>query len=311
VIADKFVDLYARNSGLRDKLIAERDVVLTYALRALVDEGVMDHLAFKGGTCLRKLVFGSAGRFSEDLDFTIDSAEPDDDVLMRLVETFNREHFGITFTLDEYYKTDDDTSFGGDVLYRHSWNDAGRFRLQVRLRERPTLVATERPMQHQGYFDRLEFPMFNVRSLETIEMIAEKVRAAFQRAKVRDLYDLHRFATTPFDGDLLRSLVVLKLWQVRDPFVPDALFEKLRSGKYDWADLQRLLRTADRVEPEALVTTVERRFGVLRHLTELEQAVVADARRARSPGLAERLRAEIRQRARGGDGQEAGSSPKR
>jgi hypothetical protein len=29
VIADKFVDLYARNAGLRDKLVAERDVVLT------------------------------------------------------------------------------------------------------------------------------------------------------------------------------------------------------------------------------------------------------------------------------------------
>jgi len=39
MIADKFVDLYARNSGLRDKLIAERDVVLTYALRALADDG--------------------------------------------------------------------------------------------------------------------------------------------------------------------------------------------------------------------------------------------------------------------------------
>jgi predicted nucleotidyltransferase component of viral defense system len=66
VIEDKFVDLYARNSGLRDKLVAERDVVLTYALRVLLDTGVMDHLAFKGGTCLRKLIFGSAGRFSED-----------------------------------------------------------------------------------------------------------------------------------------------------------------------------------------------------------------------------------------------------
>jgi predicted nucleotidyltransferase component of viral defense system len=297
MIADKFVDLYARNSGLRDKLIAERDVVLTYALRALVDDGVMNHLAFKGGTCLRKLVFGSAGRFSEDLDFTMDSAEPDDDVLMRIVEVFNREHFGITFTFDEYYKTDDNTSFGGDVLYRHSWNDAGRFRLQVSLRERPTLPATARPMQHQAYFDRLEFPMFDVRALEAIEMIAEKVRAAFQRTKVRDLYDLHRFATKPFDGELLRALVVLKLWQVRDPFVPDALFEKLRSGKYDWADLQRLLRTADRVEPHELITTVERRFDVLRHLTELERAAIADARRARSPEVVERLRAEIRQRA--------------
>ena len=75
MIAEKFVDLYARNSGLRDKLIAERDVVLTYALRALVDDGVMNHLAFKGGTCLRKLVFGSAGRFSEDTSFGGDVRE--------------------------------------------------------------------------------------------------------------------------------------------------------------------------------------------------------------------------------------------
>jgi hypothetical protein len=36
VIEDKFVDLYARNSGLRDKLVAERDVVLTYALQQQV-----------------------------------------------------------------------------------------------------------------------------------------------------------------------------------------------------------------------------------------------------------------------------------
>jgi len=127
VIEDKFVDLYARNSGLRDKLVAERDVVLTYALRVLLDTGVMDHLAFKGGTCLRKLIFGSAGRFSEDLDFTLDSDQPDDDVLMELVEAFNAEHHGITFTFDEYYKTDDDTSFGGDILYRHAWNDTDRF----------------------------------------------------------------------------------------------------------------------------------------------------------------------------------------
>ena len=43
MIEDKFVDLYAHNSGLRDKLVAERDVVLTYALRGLIDDGVMDH----------------------------------------------------------------------------------------------------------------------------------------------------------------------------------------------------------------------------------------------------------------------------
>ena len=190
MIEDKFVDLYAHNSGLRDKLVAERDVVLTYALRGLTDEGVMAHLAFKGGTCLRKMIFGSAGRFSEDLDFTLDTERAEDDVLLELVGSLNREHYGITFALDQYYKTDRDTSFGGDVMYRHAWNDAGRFRLQVSLRERPTLPAVQMAMQHQAYFNHLEIDLFKVRSLQVIEMIAEKVRATYQRAKVRDLYEL-------------------------------------------------------------------------------------------------------------------------
>jgi predicted nucleotidyltransferase component of viral defense system len=295
LIEDKFVDLYARNSGLRDKLVAERDVVLTYALRALFDAGVMDHLAFKGGTCLRKLIFGSAGRFSEDLDFTLDTDRPDDDVLTDMVEVFNGEHHGITFTFHEYYKTTDDTSFGGDVLYQHVWNNAGRFRLQVSLRERPTLPVVPKTLQHQGYFAHLEFELFGVRSLEAVEMIAEKVRAAFQRIKVRDLYDLHCFATTPFNGELLRRLVVLKLWQARDPFNPEAFFERLRSGEYDWTDIERLVRASERIDPIDIISSVEKRFAVLLRLTELEQQVVADASQGWNRPLAERLRAEIRE----------------
>ena len=301
MIEDKFVDLYARNSGLRDKLIAERDVVLTYALRGLSDASVMDQLAFKGGSCLRKMVFGSTGRFSEDLDFTLDSDRPEDDVLLQLVETFNREHYGITFTFEEYYKTVDDTSFGGDVLYHHAWNDSGRFRLQVSLRERPTLPVTLMAMKHQAYFSHLEFELFDVRSLEPVEMFAEKVRAAFQRAKLRDLYDLYRFATTPFDGELLRRLVVLKLWQVRDPFDPYAFFDNVRGGNYDWDDLRRLIRASERIEPADILTAVETRFAILWRLSELEHQVIADSKSGWNNLLAGRLRAEICERfTRGG-----------
>lgn len=293
MIADKFVDLYARNSGLRDKLVAERDVVLTYALRALHDADVASHLAFKGGTCLRKIVFGSAGPFSEDLDFTLDTDEADDDVLVRLVEVFNRAHHGIAFTFGEYYKSEGDTSFGGEVLYRHAWNSAGRFRLQVTLRERPTLPVALRLMKPQAYFPHLEFEPFEVRCLDLTEMLAEKVRATFQRTKVRDLYDLHRFGTTPFYGEVLRRLAVLKLWQVRAPFDPDALFERIRGGDYEWDDLRRLIRATDRVEVAEILAGIESRFGALRNLSDLERQVVADARSGRNEHLAERLRAEI------------------
>lgn len=294
MIADKFVDLYARNSGLRDKLVAERDVVLTYALHALHEAGALAHLAFKGGTCLRKTVFGSTGRFSEDLDFTLDSDEPEDDVLMHLLDVLNREHHGVGFSFEEPYKTEADTSFGGEVLYRHAWNSAGRFRLQVSLRERPTLPVSPRPMKPQPYFAHLEFEPFDIRSLEVVEMTAEKVRAAFQRAKVRDLYDLHRFATTPFDGELVRRLAVLKLWQVRDPFDPDAFFERIRGSQYDWEDLHRLVRSAERVEAAEILAGIESRFGSLRGLSDVERQLVRDARGGRNEPLAERLRAEIR-----------------
>jgi len=151
-------------------------------------------------------------------------------------------------------------------------------------------------MQHQGYFNHLEFKLFHVRALETIEMLAEKVRAAFQRVKVRDLYDLHRFAATPFDGELLRRLAVLKLWQTRDPFDPVVFFQKLRGGDYDWADIERLIRASERIEPAQIISTVESRFDVIRQLTELEHQVIADARSGWNEPLAERLRAEIRRR---------------
>jgi hypothetical protein len=124
-------------------------------------------------------------------------------------------------------------------------------------------------------------------------MIAEKIRAACQRAKVRDLYDLHRFSAMPYDGQLLRRLAVLKLWQVRDPFDPDAFFTKLRTGIYDWDDIRRLVRDSERIEPDEILSAVEGRFATLRQLTDLERRVINDAKSGWNKPLAEQLRAKI------------------
>jgi hypothetical protein len=110
---------------------------------------------------------------------------------------------------------------------------------------------------------------------------------------VRDLYDLYCFATTPFHGELLRSIAVLKLWQTHDPFDPERFFEKLRGENYDWEDIQRLVRASDSIEPEQIIRSVERRFAVLYQLTETEQQVIADAKSGWNEPLADRLRSEI------------------
>lgn len=49
-----------------DERVAERDVVLTYAPRALLNAGVMAYLAL--WRLPLEIVFGSPGRFSEELD---------------------------------------------------------------------------------------------------------------------------------------------------------------------------------------------------------------------------------------------------
>jgi predicted nucleotidyltransferase component of viral defense system len=49
--------------------IALQEVVLTYVLAALYEQPFAEQLAFKGGTALRKLLYGAEGRFSVDLDF--------------------------------------------------------------------------------------------------------------------------------------------------------------------------------------------------------------------------------------------------
>ena len=64
------VQRYSTESGLRDIMIAEKEVVLTFLLQLLSERGILQRLAFKGGTCLRKIFVGSQGRFSTDLDFT-------------------------------------------------------------------------------------------------------------------------------------------------------------------------------------------------------------------------------------------------
>jgi uncharacterized protein len=47
------------------------DIAQDLLLTRLHQRGVFHHLVFKGGTALRKLYAGNAGRFSTDLDFSV------------------------------------------------------------------------------------------------------------------------------------------------------------------------------------------------------------------------------------------------
>ena len=123
------------------------------------------------------------------------------------------------------------------------------------------------------------------------EILAEKIRACYQRNKARDIYDLGMFATRPLDQPLIRRLVVLKLWQARDTFDPARLIQKFRDGRdFDWDDLRQLLNRAVVIDRDRITRDCVRGFGFLAELTDDERTLASDQYQ-REQAVAERLRA--------------------
>jgi predicted nucleotidyltransferase component of viral defense system len=90
----------AARSGARDIGNVEIDVILTHLLQLLMDKGVMNHLAFKGSTMLRKMVFGPRGRLSTDLDLTCRTDTAVDDLIMVILEALSASYHGLSFRFD-------------------------------------------------------------------------------------------------------------------------------------------------------------------------------------------------------------------
>jgi predicted nucleotidyltransferase component of viral defense system len=277
MLDQKHVTFYARSSRVPLN-VAERDVVLTYALKILSDT-VLPKLAFKGGTCLKKTIFGSSGRFSMDLDFTNSGMELDE--LTKGLHSILDQNslYDISFKVSEenVSKGFCGESYLAVIHYEHSWNTSD-FTLEVSYRENPMLPPEEVTLSEEMYFRFLEFPSFGVTCLQKEELLAEKLRAAFQRIRGRDLYDLYLFSKKPFDKDLVRKLVVVKCWNARESFVPERLLNKISTEEYDWADLERLVRKGDLPSREALLEKVTREYAFLKDLDKDLIRIVKDGK---------------------------------
>src|SRR5208283_4480424 len=285
------VQRYSVESGLRDIMIAEKEIILTFLLQLLSERGVLDRFAFKGGTCLRKMFLGSQARFSTDLDFTALEEHDHETVILDMMAAFEQPFHGIRFTIpdDSYYETQDGLSWGVNPAYTHEWNASGdsTVRLQVSRRETPTLPAERRQQCEQSYFRQLPFALAEITCLALPEIIAEKIRACCQRNKARDIYDLGVFATRPLDRPLVRRLVVLKLWQAHDTFDPTRLMQKFKDGRdFDWDDLRQLLNPAVVIDSDRVTTDCLRGFGFLAELAPDEQVLSID-KHQRERALAE------------------------
>jgi len=291
------VQRYAIQSGLQDIMIAEKEIILTYALQIFAEKGFLNKFAFKGGTCLRKIFLGKQGRFSTDLDFTALEEHTPEDMILEMMVALEEPFHGISFNIDYdgYYETIDGLSWGVNPTYKHAWNSSGQseIKLQVSRRETPTLSTECLTQCEQSYFTDLPFSPMKIRSLNFEEIIAEKIRACYQRNKARDIYDLSKFSNRPLNHNLIRRLVVLKLWQAKDTFVPDNLMSKFKIGNdFDWDDLRQLVRKNKTIDRKLITTSCIHGYTFLTEMTPDEKLLAADAHQQKY-ALWNKLRSEI------------------
>jgi predicted nucleotidyltransferase component of viral defense system len=274
-------------SGARDISTIEIDVGLTFLLQLFHEKGLTDHLAFKGGTFLRKMVFGPKGRLSTDLDFTCRTDISLDDLTMGLLEALAQPYHGLTFRFDknrDWYLTDDGCA--ANPVLAHPGNPTGvKIKIQVSTRERPIRPVHAVPQVEQSYFKHLAFAPTAIPSLALEEVIAEKIRAASQRSKIRDLYDLSEIARRPLAKELIRSLAVLKLWNSGGPGLDFSRFRaRIESGSdYDIMDLKNLLRKDQSPDLTTMIARVVDSFQFLGHATEIERTLANDSVRRQRP----------------------------
>lgn len=79
----------------------------------------------------------------------------------------------------------------------------------------------------------------------------------------------------------MRTLAVLKCWLAGDAFDPDRFFATIQSGRYEWVDLERLIRKDRRPQVEAVITGCVEGYRFLENLAADEAELTKDAYRQR------------------------------
>lgn len=155
-----------------------KDYYLTMILYAIKD---VKGIYFKGGTALNKIFLDHA-RLSEDIDFTLtrDEKEVRDEILIILKK--------LDFFKD-YKEGKDFIGFSRMIITCDS--ELGKSELFIDLNKRGNLeLPTE--IHEINHFYSPFIPKFSVKTVAKEELIAEKVRAAIERNKPRDHFDIYQ-----------------------------------------------------------------------------------------------------------------------
>jgi len=220
----------AREHGVPPSTI-ERDYAQNWLLATL---GTLD-MALKGGTGIRK-VYIEGYRFSDDLDFTL--LEPYEEPTLRnsLGDALGaaREESGVRFQ-DTLTLISTVSGFRATVYFTLI-PSAGNIPISIKIdltdhENEILLLPVEKKHIHHEYSDSLDA---SVTSYALEEIVAEKIRALFERTRARDVYDVWYLSRVIRREDV-QSILAPKCEQKGVTLSASSLMEKRDRFLGSWA----------------------------------------------------------------------------
>ena len=201
---------------------AEKDYYITLALALLAASPLQNLLVFKGGTALHHCYLDHY-RFSEDIDFSTRApGKLTPDMVKAVLEQ------------EDLFQVRKEYVSAATIKIERLWypgilGQPGAIKVEIDQLQNVVLPPQMRAY-HNDWGIVLSLPVMDIR-----EICAEKIRAASQRARYRDFYDLY-LIFEQYGFDLQDILAVIRQKEVRKPITSEALHENWPRSVRDLQD---------------------------------------------------------------------------
>lgn len=225
-------------------IFQEKDYFLTVLLYLIKD---IDGIYFKGGTALNKIVFNHT-RLSEDLDFTCTTGTKKAIKEIEEIVKANPKFFAKTELGNNY-----DKFVRLKVYYNGYFQKNEYINVDLNAHAKIRLKAQTRKVNH--FYE--EIPQFDVKMLNEKELIAEKIRALFQRKQPRDYFDAYQIISSNKKIDM--ALVKKKLRDAGLKFEINRIFKSANKVYSKWQeDISNFTNTP--IEYKTVIKEIAKKF---------------------------------------------------
>lgn len=222
---------------------AEKDYFLAIVSKVIYESPLRGKVVFKGGTAIHHCYLPQT-RFSEDLDFTSLDKSLTLEEVKRVLESQDFLEVKDAHVSSATIKIER-LKYTGPLGFPNS--------LKVEIDYMQNVVLPAKTVSYKNIWNVAA----TVKVMDVREICAEKIRAASDRARYRDFYDLALlFNARPFDIKEITGLIKQK--EIRKPITQDSMLKNWKAAKKEKEEELSVIYYAEDIEDKDIDRLIHR-----------------------------------------------------